>query len=69
MPESWDEERPSVSKGVILAEIPSSGGICILKWPLPILRKVSQWKDKGNNTPTKSLILNVSCLQDVQGQR
>ena len=54
---------------VLKSEIPSSGGIWILKWLLPVARQDSQWKDKDSNPPTKPLTQNVSCLQNVQAQR
>jgi hypothetical protein len=51
---------------VLKSEIPSSGGIWILKWLLPVARQDSQWKDKDSNPPTKPLTQNKSYLQYVQ---
>jgi hypothetical protein len=47
--------RPQGSYGMILADTPSSGGISILKWPLPVVRQDSQYRDKDRNPPTKPL--------------
>jgi hypothetical protein len=48
-----------------LAATPSSGGIGIQKWPVPLTRQDSQWRDKASNPPTKPSTQNVSCLQEV----
>lgn len=44
-------QRPGMGEaqgiyGVTLAEIPSSGGMWIWKWSLPLARQDSQWKDR-----------------------
>jgi hypothetical protein len=43
--------------------------IGILKWPLPAASQDYQQKNKDFNPFTKSMTQNISCLQEVQGQK
>jgi hypothetical protein len=55
------------SKKVKYAPLPSlQWGIWSMKWPPPVARQNSQWRDKETNQSAKTLTQNVSCLQKVQ---
>jgi hypothetical protein len=49
------------SMGPTLAETPSSRGIWILKWPLPVARQDSQRMDKDRKPCTKPSTLPTRC--------
>jgi hypothetical protein len=53
---------PREYKWVTLAEILNTLGIWVLKWPLPVARQNSQWKDNDINPSPKSSTPNVSYL-------
>jgi hypothetical protein len=40
--------------------------VWLLKWPLPVGRQDSQWRDKDSKPPKKPSAQNRHCLQDVQ---
>lgn len=40
-----------------------------LKWPPPLNRQVSKWRNKETIPPTKLSTPNLSCLREVQGQK
>jgi hypothetical protein len=50
---------------VILAERCITVGIWNLKRPPPVVRPVSQWRDKGINPPIKLSTQNLSWLKEM----
>ena len=68
MPETWDGVVLKESVWVTLAEMHSSGDIESAKATC-IARQDTQERDKDTNSPTKLSTQNVSCIQEMQGQR